>query len=82
MQHYAACFLHTTNGEIKMQQTKHKPLDVPGSPYWCGKKDKQDGLKSRPHYYPSMLAGSMKRWGTDRMMQMEIEEYELGYNEN
>ncbi len=61
--------------------TREQCLVVPGSPYWCGAQDKQQGLKSRPHYYPSLPAGSMKRWGPDKMMASEIAEYELGYAE-
>ena len=38
-------------------------------------------MKARPHYYPSLPAGSMKRWGPDKMMASEVAEYELGYAE-
>ena len=59
---------------------KHKPLNIKGSPYWCGVQDRLQGKKCSPHYFASIWAGSMKRWTPDRMMQVEIDDYMLGYN--
>lgn len=53
-----------------------------GTPYWCGKQDALKGVKSNPHYMPSILAGSNKRFTAERMMDIEIKQYEFGYNTN
>jgi hypothetical protein len=61
-------------------ETSYKPFNVPGSPYWCGVRDKKAGHKFSPHWYPSIMFGVMTRVPRQRMMQAEIADYELGYN--
>lgn len=57
-------------------------LTTKGTPYWCGKQDALKGVKSDPHYMPSILALSNKKFTAERMMDIEIKEYEFGYNTN